>query len=229
MATTASRRFPTGQFLVGAIVVLVGVLLLLETTGAFPTRTLLVYAPSLFVLAGVWSLVGSRFRNVVGPLVLIGVAGAAQLIALDYATVDQLAVYWPLLVIAFGLSIVLGRVRSGVRHTDAGYTTSFAAFGGVEKRNTSSAFLGADLTAAFGGTELDLRDAEIPERPATINAIALFGGVEIVVPREWNVQMDVVPVFGGATDERLRRESDHEAIDLVVTGFAAFGAVSVTD
>ncbi|WP_254768717.1 LiaF transmembrane domain-containing protein [Salinilacihabitans rarus] len=229
MATTTSRRLPTGQFVLGAIVVLVGVLLLLNSTGVFPTRDLLLYAPLLFVAVGVWALVQSRFRNVVGPAVLIGIAGAAQLIALGYATVAQVVVYWPVLVIAFGLSIVLGQYRSRVRHTDDAFTSAFAAFGGVEKRNSSAAFTGAELTAAFGGTELDLRGATIADPPARINAVAMFGGVEIIVPREWNVRLDVLPVLAGAADDRPRRDGEHEDVDLVVTGFAAFGEVSVTD
>ncbi|QFU81103.1 LiaF transmembrane domain-containing protein [Natronorubrum aibiense] len=230
MATTISaRRLPTSQLLLGALVILVGILLLLETTGVLSTQDALLYVPSLFVLVGVWALVQSRFRNIVGPVVLIGVAGAGQLVALDYATVDQVVVFWPVLVIAFGLSIILGQFRSRVRATDDAFTSAFAAFGGVEKRNTSTAFSGADLTAIFGGTELDLRDTSLEERPAQVNAVALFGGVDIIVPREWNVQLDVLPVLGGASDDRPRREQDHDGVDLVVTGFAAFGGVSVTD
>ena len=224
-----SRRLPTGQLLFGGIVVLLGILLLLDTTGVVPTRSALLYAPSLFVLVGAWALVQSRFRNLVGPVVLIGVAGAWQLVALDYATVDQVVAFWPVLVIAFGLSVLMGQFRSAVRETDDAFTGAFAAFGGVEKRNTSKQFAGADLTAMFGGTELDLRDAEITDRPAQVNAVALFGGVEVVVPREWNVRMDVLPVLGGAADDRARTERRNEDLDLIVTGFAAFGGVSVTD
>ncbi|MEF8807626.1 LiaF transmembrane domain-containing protein [Natronomonas sp.] len=229
MASTTTRRIPTSQFLLGALVVLVGVLLLLATTGALPTRNALLYVPSLFVVVGLWALVQSRLRNIVGPLVLIGVAGAAQLVVLGYATADQVVVYWPLLVIAVGLSILLGQFRSRVGHTENAFTSAFAAFGGVEKRNSSKEFTGADLTALFGGTELDLRDAKVTDRPAQINAVAMFGGVEIVVPREWNVRLDVLPVLGGASDDRPRRDGEHDEVDLVVTGFAAFGGVSITD
>ncbi|MFP8958751.1 LiaF transmembrane domain-containing protein [Natrialbaceae archaeon A-CW3] len=230
MATSTPRRkIPTSQLLFGALIVLVGALLLLETTGIVTTRDVLLLIPSLFVIVGIWALVQSGFRNIVGPVVLIGVAGAWQLVALEYVTVDQVVVFWPVLVIAFGLSIILGQYRSSVLSTDDAFTSAFAAFGGVEKRNTSRTFTGADLTAMFGGTELDLRDAEIAERPAQINAVAMFGGVDVIVPREWNVRMDVLPVLGGASDDRPRREESNEELDLVVTGFAAFGGVSVTD
>lgn len=227
--TAPTRRIPTSQVLFGAIVVLLGVLLLLDSTNVAPTRSLLTYAPSLFVLVGLWAFVQSGFRNVVGPAVLVVVAGAWQLVALGYATVSELVVYWPVLVIAFGLSVVLGQYRSRVATTDDSHDSLFAAFGGVERRNTSKTFVGADLTAVFGGAELDLRDAELTDRPARVNVLALFGGAEVVVPRDWNVKMDVLPILAGASDDRPRRESEHDEIDLVVTGFTAFGGVSVTD
>ena len=229
MTTRTDRRILTSQFLFGAIVILVGLLLLLETTGVASTSDLLLYVPLLFVGIGVWALLQSRFRNIVGPVVLIFVAGAWQLVALDYATAEEVTAFWPVLLIAFGLSILLGQVRSRARKTEAAFTTAFAAFGGVEKRNTSKAFEGADLTAMFGGAELDLRDATVEDRPAQINAVALFGGVDVVVPRDWNVQLDVLPVLGGASDDRPRRENEHDEVDLVVTGFAAFGGVTITD
>ncbi|WP_276258553.1 LiaF transmembrane domain-containing protein [Haloglomus litoreum] len=230
MSTTASpRRFPSVQVLFGAIVVLVGVLLLLNTTGILVVDDYLVYVPSLFVLLGVWALFRGGLRGFVGPTVLIVVAGAWQAVALGYATVDQVVAFWPVLIIAFGLSVVLGTYRSKVPTTDDSYTSMFAAFGGVERRNTSKAFTGADLTAVFGGAELDLRDADPASRPATVNAVALFGGADIIVPRDWNVRMEVLPVLGAASDERPRREETNEEVDLVVTGFAAFGGVSVSD
>jgi hypothetical protein len=39
----------------------------------------------------------------------------------------------------------------------------------------------------------------------------------------------VLPILAGASDDRPRRESEHDEIDLIVTGFTAFGGVSVTD
>lgn len=227
--TATTRRLPSSQLLFGALIVLIGVLLLLDTTGVYPTESLLVYLPSVFVLVGVWALVRSGFRSLTGPLVVIAIAGAWQLVALDLATVDQLAVYWPVLVIAFGLSVMRGLYRSRVGSSDDSYSSMFALFGGVERRNVSSRFAGADLTALFGGAELDLRDAEVGQLPARVNATALFGSVEIIVPREWNVRMDVLPIFGGASDDRPRREEQHDSVDLEVTGFAAFGGVTVTD
>ena len=227
VATISSRRIPTSQFLLGAIIVLLGILLLFNTTGVYPTQNLLLYVPALFVILGIWILVQSRFQSLLGPVLLIVVAGAAQLVVLEYATVDQVVVYWPVIVIAFGLSLALSQYRSRVHHSDASFSTGMAIFGGVEKRNTSKAFTGGELMAIFGGTELDLRDTEVADRPARINVTVLFGEVEITVPRDWNVQMDVLPVLGAAADDRPR-DNHHDEVDLIVTGFVAFGDASVT-
>lgn len=222
-----TRRLPS-QVLLGGLVVLVGLALLAETTGYVNVDAFWTFVPSLFVLLGVFAIVASGFRNIVGPLIIIGVAGAWQLVALEYLTADQVFQFWPLLIVLFGVSIILGQYRSRVRSVEQSYVSSLGVFGGSEKRATG-VFTGADLTALFGGVELDLRDADIEDGPAHVSVTALFGGAEIVVPREWNVQMDVLPVFGGAEDERPRREEEHDQVDLVVTGFAAFGGVSVKD
>ncbi|MFC4359990.1 LiaF domain-containing protein [Halobium salinum] len=224
----AYRRI-SNQTLLGGVVALVGLVLLANTTGLYDTGALLRYVPSLFVLVGLYAIVASGFRNVAGPLVVVALAGASQLIALDLVAAEELVVLWPVVVVAFGAALVAGRVRSRVRDVDADRVDLVAVFGGRNDRVTSSSFVGGDVTAMFGGAELDLRDATVPVKPARVNATALFGGVEVVVPRDWRVEVDVLPVFGAAEDDRPRRAEEHEEVDLVVTGFCAFGAVEVTD
>jgi len=224
-----NRRTLTSQVILGAILIVVGIALLAETTDIYDASILLQYVPSLFVLLGVYALVKSGFRNLFGPIAVIVGAAALQLVALDYVEAEQVTQFWPLLVVAFGISIIVGHYRSRSRTVTDAYLSSIGVFGGSEQRSTAAAFEGAELTALFGGVGLDLREANIEDRPATINATAMFGGCEITVPRGWNVRMDVLPIFGGAEDERKRHERDHDEIDLVVTGFAAFGGVSVTD
>ena len=224
----AYRRI-SNQSLVGVLIVLVGVVLLADSTGLYDTRFLLTYVPSLFVLVGLYAIVSSDFQNVGGPLVLVTVATAWQLVALDVVTVGQLLRFWPVLVVLLGLSIVLGRVRPSITDVDDDRFDLVAAFGGLDRRATSKTFTGGSVTAVFGGGELDLRDTAVPVRPARVNVVALFGGVDVIVPRDWNVRLDVVPVFGAAEDDRPRREAEHDEVDLVVTGFCAFGGVTVND
>jgi len=227
-----ARRGISTQALTGAIIVLIGGLLLLGTTGAYDVGALWRYVPSLFVLLGVWALYRSGLQNVTGPVILIVVAGTIQLLALDLVTGDVIARWWPLLVVLFGLSVLLGRWRQRRRIPDVS-TDDFdliGIFGGTERRVTSGSFHGGTATALFGGVDVDLRDATITDPPAVVTVTAIFGGVEITAPEEWVVEVDAIPVFGGVEDERPRRPSDAaqpDEPDLLVTGFVAFGAISI--
>lgn len=226
-----SRRV-TGQTVVAVLIVLVGLVLLGRTTGIYDASVVFRYIPSLFVLAGLYALVVSNFRNVVGSVLVIVVAGAWQLVTLDLVEAEEVAQFWPVLIVLFGLSVLFGqyRSRSHAEEVPDSHPTALAFFGGSEGRSTSDALRGADLTAIFGGVEYDLHDATIADPPAHVSATAVFGGVEIRAPPEWNVRVDVLPLFGGASDDRPRSatEDDHEGVDLVVSGMALFGGVSVS-
>lgn len=233
--SSMNYRRLSSQALLGAAIVLVGVALLLQTTNLYDLGGLLRYVPTLFVLVGAYALVASGFRNVVGPVLVIVVASAGQAVALDLVDGATLFDFWPVLLILFGLSLVLGRVRPRPTGTESDRLSGFALFGGVERRALSTAFREADLTALFGGATLDLRDVarEPGTEPIRVSATALFGGVEIIAPREWKVKLDVLAIFGAAEDSRLRAERDREresdTVDLVVDGFVAFGGLEVKD
>ncbi|MFC6726205.1 hypothetical protein ACFQE1_17920, partial [Halobium palmae] len=85
----AYRRV-SNQSLLGGVVVLVGIALLADSTGLYDTGSLLRFVPSLFVLVGLYAVVASGFRNLAGPLLVIAIAGAAQLVALDLVAGEEL-------------------------------------------------------------------------------------------------------------------------------------------
>ncbi|GAB7094867.1 DUF5668 domain-containing protein [Halolamina litorea] len=224
-----ANRTLSPQVVVGAVIVVLGVLLFLDSTGLYETGPLFRYAPSLFVLVGLYALVTSGFRNLIGPLALVLVAGGVQLVTLGIIEWASLAALWPIVVILFGLSLLAGRFTRGTPTTEQSVIETFSLFGGTDRRAVGDGFERANLTVLFGGTTLDLRDVTPASQPARVNVTALFGGVEIVVPRDWNVELDVLPVFGAAEDSRLRVDADHETVDLVVSGSVAFGGVEVKD
>lgn len=220
----------SSQVFIGILIAALGLLLLARTTGLYDTGPLVRYVPSVFVLVGLYAIVSSRFRNLSGPLVLVLFAGAVQLVVLDVISGSDVLSLWPILLIVAGLSILAGQLRPVTRTVSASQLDAFALLGGNEQRATTETFSGGSLTALFGGVELDLRDTAVDDPPARINATALFGGIDIAVPREWNVKVDILPVLGGAEDDRPRRDpsESHEEIDLVVTGFVAFGGITIT-
>jgi hypothetical protein len=50
--------------------------------------------------------------------------------------------------------------------------------------------------AVMGGTVLDLREAAVGSRPQHVTAIAVMGGVDVVVPEGTRVELRGVPVMG---------------------------------
>lgn len=231
MAHSDKRGSLSSRLIVGGLLVIIGILLLLETTDIADTRPVLEFIPSLFILLGVYAIIKSGYRNIVGPLILIALAIAVQLAVLDVITGAELQSLWPLAIVLIGLAFLAGHFRSGVTDIGQASIDAFAMFGGSTLRATAANFVGGSATAIFGGVDIDLRAAEIDEPPAAMSAYAIFGGVELIVPREWNVSLDAVSVFASVEDDRPRGENrtDRTQIDLAVTGLAMFGDITVKD
>ncbi|MBB5850546.1 DUF1707 domain-containing protein [Amycolatopsis umgeniensis] len=83
--------------------------------------------------------------------------------------------------------------------------------------------------ALWGSVRLDLRYAEIAADPCTIRAVAIMGGVKIVVPEDFVVDVRGVGLMGGFGTGRGRapRRAAVGAPVLRVTGFAWWGSVKV--
>jgi predicted membrane protein len=104
-------------------------------------------------------------------------------------------------------------------------------FGSLNRRMETQQFEGGKLEVVFGSIELDLAGASIAstERLASLELSAVFGGIEITVPRTWKVIMKATAVFGGCEDKTFppRPEPGFEPPTLIVTGGAVFGGISI--
>jgi len=226
----ASQSRVAGPVLFGAILILVGALLLLGTLTTFDIGSIWRWLPSALIVIGLWQLYESRGRALTGPLILIAVGVLVQLAVLDAVEWSTIACFWPVIIILAGLSILLGRqgTRGGATASGSDRLSATALFAGVERRITSKDFRGGEVTAIFGGGEVDMRDAEVTHPPATLNVTALFGGVDIKVPEGWRADLPVTAILGGAADERRVRVAPTDgAPQLIVTGVAMFGGGSL--
>jgi len=100
-----------------------------------------------------------------------------------------------------------------------------AVFSGRRVVNTAPRFLGGSATAVFGGVEVDLTGATI-EGEAVLDAVALFGGVDVEVPTGWRVVLDGPAIFGG-NESHVPPPREDDAPTLHVRGTAIFGGVDV--
>lgn len=221
----------SGRIVTALLIVLIGVLLLGSTTGAFATETIWSWVPLFFVLVGLWAIWKSGGQNLTGPVMVIAIAGTYQLRNLGFLSDALIGDWWPLFIVLFGILLLVGRerrLRIGVDTTSADEVSVISIFGGSDRRISSKQFVGGEAVSIFGGAEIDLREAAIESPPAVIESVAIFGGPEIRVPSDWNVQLDVLTLFGAAEDSRPRGEVS-ETPDLVVTGVTLFGGVEILD
>jgi predicted membrane protein len=104
-------------------------------------------------------------------------------------------------------------------------------FGSLNRRVQTQQFEGGKVEAVFGSIELDLTETAISsaDHTAFLRVAAVFGGVQITVPRNWKVVMRTAAVLGGCDDRTIppRPEPGIETPTLVISGSAVFGGIEI--
>jgi hypothetical protein len=221
----------------GFVLIAVGVWFLLEQLDVLDLGGPWRWAPSFFILFILWHMVRSGFRNLVGPLIMIGIALLIQLsIVADEYNLDfdrYAGALWPAIIILIGLAVVFrgrgGRGPGRARSVGGDDLDILTVFGGSEERINSAEFKGGRVTSVFGGAEIDLRGSTVAARPATIDVTVLFGAAEITVPEDWSVEREVFAIFGGSADKRRTPGDSSAEPDLVITGIVLFGGLEIKD
>lgn len=104
---------------------------------------------------------------------------------------------------------------------------AIAIFSGTDRKGIWDPPRHLEVVAIFGGSAIDLREARIPADGMTIEVVALFGGVDIVVPEGVNVVTSGIGIFGGFDNVNRQSESQRGAPTVKVRGAAIFGGVDV--
>ncbi len=143
---------------------------------------------------------------------------------------------WPLVFVAIGAYIIFG-LNSKTKSTNE--VRDFASrnnqieqvsiFGGGSKFVNADAFKGGSIISIFGGSEVNFAGSKLAEGDNVLDTVSIFGGCTIIVPKDWNVLIDVFPLFGGFSDSRLK---DPNLVyepnkTLLIKGIALFGGGEV--
>jgi hypothetical protein len=107
------------------------------------------------------------------------------------------------------------------------YVDSTAIFGGVKKNIITKNFKGGDVVSVFGGTELNLMQADM-QHPVVLESTQIFGGTTLIVPPHWQIKSEMVAIMGGIDDKRpaLPHGYDPNKV-LILKGTTLFGGLNI--
>lgn len=213
----------------GILLVIVGGLWLLDNLNIIPDiPDFLISWRSFLILLGIFLILG---RGKLEPgIILIAIGGIfmlEDLNILDWRNIWQLL--WPAVIIIIGISLILRRNyhRGNVaeQKNDINYIDEYSIFGGREVIVSAQEFKGGKITAMFGGSTIDLRNADLAIGTHKLDVFAMFGGSTLLVPPDWTIKVEVFSLLGGFSDHRsssLKVVPNPDKI-LIVTGFVMFG------
>jgi len=224
----ASRN--ASRLFVGLVILALGGLALLNNFGVVQIANIWRLWPLILVAVGLAKLLQPRGAHGRFP-------GALFLIVGLWILMENLGVWpyslrqlWPVLIVALGIFLVWGAFHRRREDTTPAEgdsrISSFSILGGATHRNKSQDFRGGEATAILGGCKLDLHQAAIKSGEAVLEIFAMWGGVEIWIPREWQVVIQGAPILG-AFEDKTDATSTTGAPRLVVRGAVIMGGVEI--
>ncbi len=216
------RNNITTNTVIGIIVMLVGGLFLARNFDFFPVEYLrLIFTwQSILIVIGVITYLSSGNKPLGVIIASIGILGF-------------IPNFWALLLIGLGVYIIYKNQSKPKRDNiyesselgnESDYINDISIFGGSKKSFQVDNFRGGNITAIFGGSEINMTDSSLHDGISTLNLFFLFGGSSIRVPSNWNVFIQLTPIFGGFKDNRvLVSDESTNNEKLVIRGFVLFG------
>jgi predicted membrane protein len=228
------HHITNNRAIIGVILVLVGLFLALRNTGFFPDIIdhIIFSWPMLLVTIGVVITIGSSGGKTSGIIVMA--VGAFFLIPNIFRETFNVNMFWPAIFIIIGIIFIFSKRKgwnsvSTARQAGDDYIDYVHLFSGGERQIVSDNFRGGKVTAVFGGSEIDLTKAKLAPGVSELEIACVFGGTTIIVPDDWNIKIEVVPVLGGFGDSR--KLNPGRIIDttkqLVIKGAVVFGGGEV--
>ncbi len=217
--------------IIGVILVIVGLFLVIRNTDFLPSYldNIIFSWPMLLVTIGLIITVGSSGGKTSGIVVMA--VGAFFLIPQIFRETFHLYnLFWPSIFIIVGIIFIFSRRRGWNPESNApvvgdDYIDYVHVFSGGERQIVSQNFRGGKATSIFGGSEIDLTQAKLAPGRSEIELACVFGGVTLIVPDDWYVTVEVVPVLGGFSDSR--KINPGRPVDttkqLVIKGAVVFG------
>jgi predicted membrane protein len=238
------KRQRRGKTMAGILVVIAGSLFLAREMGAMIPDWLFTWKFAMIAI-GLVIAVKHKMRHPGWMLILVG---GMFMLNDFYPELNFKQFIWPVVIILFGLFLIFKprrrfhRMRyyrshwrkhgipwenTGTSPSKEDFIDSTAFMAGVKKNVVSKNFKGGDITNVFGGTELNLMQADFEER-ATLEVTQVFGGTTLIIPSNWEIRSELVTVFGSVEDKRpVQPTTDGNSKVLLLTGTTFMGGMEI--
>jgi predicted membrane protein len=221
-----------GRIIFASVLILLGIGFLLDSFNFMPfSVSVSMWWPLIIVAFGI-AHISKKNPPIFSGLLIIGIGLILQAEKLNIISQGFWAAFLPLLLVIFGISILLPGRRcftKHVHHETSGEMNINSFFSGQNKRIDDKNFTGGNISAMFGGAEIDLMNCELSENGAVLNINAAFGGIEVSIPNTWKVKISGLPIFGGFEDKTVQVESNETSKILYINYNAIFGGIELNN
>jgi hypothetical protein len=222
-----------GRLAVGLVLLTLGFLWTLDNFNVLDASEVLRWWPAILIVVGALRLVspGKMHKTFSGLLLL----AAGTLLVLREANVIRLRFWdlWPVFLMLIGASVVLRSIRghdSSAANPDGPDSSSwlnvFSIMGAVARKGVATDFRGGEVTAVMAGAEIDLRGARSTNGRVEVDVFTWWGGIDIMVPEDWEVVSEVTPIMG-AFEDKTHLSKASPTTRLIVRGLVVMGGVEV--
>jgi len=217
------RKAMNNRFILGLLLVVIGALLILNNYfNIFGNFSF--WWPALLILIGLMQLL-KRSTSTLWAMLLIAVG--LLFLGKNIGLIPGKLMF-PIALILIGCCFIFSRLGT-VTHDNTDQVNYFTLFSSLQTNNQAQDFKGGSVAAVFGGSEVNFRQAQMSDQGAVLELTAVFGGIDIIVPNHWKVQVTGTPIFGGwenKTTYHAENENDNEQI-LKVNCIAVFGGITI--
>lgn len=234
--TTSPGTASSTRLWIGITIIVFGLLAALDNLGFLHDGFFMRLWPLVLVVIGLAKLNRSEPQRGLSGFVFI-LAGLFILL-MNFGGPNLEEAIGPLFIVALGVFIVIKALRKNRSvppelASHEGFLSGTAIFGGTKRQLSGTEFKGGEMTAIFGGFELDLRQALPSDPQFRVDVFILFGAGELRVPQGWLVDMKAAAIAGALEDKTLHLPSEAGVAEarptLVITGLALFGSLTVTN
>ena len=245
-----SKRRRMRKIIFGLLLIASGALLIGFNSGLIDDqyRHIIFSWPMLIIAIGVVNLFGKE--HAFTGIVLLIIGGFFLLPKLIFLPDNFEISFWPALLIIVGVLMIAKRTifhnrfhhfhnehfdkehfrnrhfhrySSSEIKNEAGYIVLDNVFGGGKHKVSPGEFKGGRISNVFGGTELDLTQTTLAPGTNILDVECIFGGMSIIVPSDWTVNLQASSILGGFVDKRHNVKNTTTDRELVIKGSAICG------